>query len=56
MAPELTPEVKEIVKATVPVLKEHGVAIISKFYEILFQRYPSVQRYFNMYVRVFEIK
>ena len=50
MAPELTPEIKETVKATVPVLKEHGRAIITRFYSILFERYPQVQRYFNMYV------
>lgn len=48
MAPELTPDTIATVKATVPVLKEHGVAIITRFYAILFERYPSVQRYFNM--------
>lgn len=48
MTPELTPEIKATVKATVPVLKEHGREIITKFYSILFERYPEVQRFFNM--------
>ena len=33
---ELSEETKKIVKATAPVLQEHGLAITSKFYENLF--------------------
>lgn len=35
-------------KATVPVLQEQGVSIITHFYDILFERYPSVRMQFNM--------
>lgn len=46
--PALTPEVKEIVKATVPVLKQHGSDIVQAFYILLFERYPQLQKQFNM--------
>ena len=35
-------------KATAPVLKDHGTAITSTFYRILFDKYPDVKSYFNM--------
>lgn len=46
--PELNDEVKAVIKATVPALKENGLAIVTRFYSIMFERYPSVQKYFNM--------
>ncbi|MGL4107951.1 globin domain-containing protein [Clostridium sp. LP20] len=39
---------KDIVKSTVPVLKEHGVAITSTFYKNLFENNPEVKPLFNM--------
>lgn len=38
----------EIVKSTVPYLKEHGTELTGKFYEILFKKYPQVQPMFDM--------
>ncbi|MFO8142907.1 MAG: NO-inducible flavohemoprotein [Marinobacter sp.] len=35
------------VKATVPVLQQHGETVTTRFYQILFQRYPEVKAYFN---------
>lgn len=45
---ELPSATKAIITATVPALKAHGVEIITTFYSLLFDRHPSVQRYFNM--------
>ena len=45
---ELTTETKEIVKSTVPVLKTQGVAIVTRFYPLLFARYPELKHQFNM--------
>ena len=36
-----------IVKSTVPVLKQHGQAITTRFYEMLFEQYPSLKNVFN---------
>lgn len=36
-----------IVKATVPVLQQHGEAITSHFYKKMFTEYPQVKAYFN---------
>lgn len=38
----------EIIKSTVPVLKEHGVAITTTFYKNLFESHPEVKPMFNM--------
>lgn len=37
-----------ILKATAPVVKEHGTAITSAMYRILFWEYPEVKNLFNM--------
>lgn len=38
----------DIVKSTVPVLKEHGLEITKTFYKILFENHPEVMPLFNM--------
>ena len=38
----------EIVKSTVPVLKEHGVEITTTFYKNMFTNNPEIKAYFNM--------
>ena len=38
----------EIVKSTVPVLKEHGLEITKTFYETMFTNNPEVKEMFNM--------
>ena len=43
----LSAKTRATVKATVPALQQHGEPITSRFYEILFQRYPKVKAYFN---------
>ncbi|MCT4784854.1 globin domain-containing protein [Exiguobacterium aestuarii] len=37
----------EIVKATAPVLKEHGVTITKHFYQRMFEQNPEVRHFFN---------
>jgi nitric oxide dioxygenase len=44
---ELSEKTKEIIKATVPVLGEHGLNITSTFYPIMFERYPDAKNLFN---------
>lgn len=44
----LDQQTKEIIKSTIPVLKEHGVAITTAFYQDLFARYPEVKGLFSM--------
>jgi nitric oxide dioxygenase len=44
----LTQEQKEIVKATVPVLKESGVALTTHFYNRMFSHNPELKNIFNM--------
>lgn len=44
----LTQKTKDIVKATAPVLAEHGYPIIQRFYERLFQDHPELKNVFNM--------
>lgn len=39
----LTSRQKELVKATVPVLREHGVALISHFYKRMLTGNPELQ-------------
>ncbi|WP_067146853.1 NO-inducible flavohemoprotein [Pseudotamlana agarivorans] len=41
-------ETIEIVKATAPVLEEHGEAIAKVFYEMLFDKHPELKSVFNM--------
>jgi len=43
----LSPKTIEIVKATVPVLKEHADSITVKMYEILFRDYPETRTLFT---------
>lgn len=35
------------VKATIPVLKEHGLAITSRMYDVLFEKYPETKSLFS---------
>ena len=37
-----------ILKATAPVVQEHGTAITTTMYRILFSEYPEVKNVFNM--------
>lgn len=43
----LTENQKSIIKATVPVLAEHGVALTSHFYERMFAQNPELKQVFN---------
>lgn len=43
----LSKETIATVKATAPVLQQHGEKITTRFYQILFQNYPEVKAYFN---------
>ena len=38
----------EIIKSTVPALKEHGVEITKTFYKNMFENNPEVKPLFNM--------
>ncbi|MGN0267103.1 MAG: globin domain-containing protein [Lachnospiraceae bacterium] len=38
----------DIIKATVPALREHGVTITTRFYERMFEKNPEVAPLFNM--------
>jgi len=44
----LTQKTKDIVKATAPVLAEHGYPIILCFYKRLFEAHPDLKNVFNM--------
>ncbi|MDR5857715.1 NO-inducible flavohemoprotein [Caballeronia sp. LZ062] len=44
----LSQETKDIVKATAPVLAEHGLPIIKRFYIRLFDAHPELKNVFNM--------
>lgn len=46
MAP-LTPEQAQIIKATVPVLVEHGVTITTQFYNDMLNSHPELKNIFN---------
>ncbi|WP_087973975.1 NO-inducible flavohemoprotein [Oceanobacillus rekensis] len=37
----------EIIKATVPVLEEHGTAITTRFYQLMFKDHPELKNIFN---------
>ncbi|ANU09921.1 nitric oxide dioxygenase [Planococcus antarcticus DSM 14505] len=43
----LSEQTRSIVKSTVPVLEEHGVAITTRFYENLFVAHPELLNIFN---------
>jgi len=43
----LTPEQIETVQATVPLLREHGEALTTRFYQRMFADYPEVRPFFN---------
>lgn len=43
----ITPRQKELIKATVPVLREHGVALISHFYKRMLSGNPELKNIFN---------
>jgi len=44
----MTTEQKQLIKATVPVLKEHGILLTTHFYQRLFTHYPDLKTVFNM--------
>ncbi|MGH0346889.1 NO-inducible flavohemoprotein [Sinorhizobium meliloti] len=44
----LTQKTKDIVKATAPVLAQHGYAIIQHFYKRMFEAHPELKDIFNM--------
>lgn len=44
----ITASQKELVKATVPILKEHGVALTTYFYNRMFTHNPELKNLFNM--------
>lgn len=44
----LTTEQKNLVKATVPILREHGVTLTSHFYKRMFTHNPELKNIFNM--------
>ena len=39
--------VRELVKATIPVLREHGVALTTYFYQRMFRHNPELNHLFN---------
>ena len=43
----MTEETKAIIKATAPVLKEHGEKITTTMYEILFENHPEAKELFK---------
>ncbi|WP_270090317.1 NO-inducible flavohemoprotein [Sphingobacterium sp. SYP-B4668] len=44
----MTPQQKDLVKATVPVLREHGVLLTTHFYNRMFVHNPELKNVFNM--------
>ena len=44
----LTQKTKDVVKATAPVLAQHGYPIIERFYRRLFESHPELKNIFNM--------
>lgn len=43
----LSPRTIDLVKATVPVLQDHGEAITRHFYPLMFREHPEVRAFFN---------
>ncbi|WML50492.1 NO-inducible flavohemoprotein [Neobacillus sp. PS3-34] len=48
MVKKLDPKKLEIVKATLPIVQEHGEAITKRFYQRLFENHPELKNIFNM--------
>ena len=44
---QLTNQMIRIVKSTVPIIKERGSEITSRFYELMFQHHPELKNIFN---------
>ena len=44
---ELSQGTIDIIKATAPVVEQHGLAITKRFYENLFENHPYVNNFFN---------
>jgi nitric oxide dioxygenase len=44
----LSQKTRDTIKATAPVLAEHGFAIVDRFYRHLFQSHPELKNLFNM--------
>ena len=44
----LSSKTVEIIKSTVPALKEHGLEITTTFYKTMFENHPEVKEMFNM--------
>jgi len=44
----MTADQKQLVKATVPILKEHGVLLTTHFYKRMFEHNPELKHVFNM--------
>ena len=44
----ITAKQKDLIKATVPILKEHGVALTTHFYNRMFTHNPELKNVFNM--------
>jgi len=47
MANELDQKTVDTIKATIPVLEEHGTAITKRFYELMLQDHPELKNIFN---------
>lgn len=45
---KLDPKKLEIVKATLPIVQEHGEKITKRFYKRLFENHPELKNVFNM--------
>lgn len=45
--PPLTPEQRQLITATVPILAEHGIAITTLFYEQLLEANPDLRNVFS---------
>ena len=43
----LDQKTRDIIKATVPVLEEHGTAITKRFYQMMFENHPELKHIFN---------
>ena len=48
MAQAISQQTIDVVKSTAPVIKEHGKAITSRMYEIMFTTHPEVKSQFDM--------
>lgn len=44
----LSPSSRPYIEASVPVLREHGLAITTRFYQSLFESHPELKQIFNM--------